>query len=42
MIKLSDISGKVCQIAVKNIGRDEPTFLIATTDKNLFAATPSG
>ena len=41
MIKLTDISAKVRQIAVKNIGRDEPTLLI-TNDldhpgKNLFA-----
>ena len=41
MIKLTDISGKVRQIAVKNIGRDEPTLII-TNDltapgKNLFA-----
>jgi Phage integrase, N-terminal SAM-like domain len=41
MIKLKDISGKVRQIAVKNIGRDEPTLLISndvtTPGKNLFA-----
>ena len=41
MIKLPGISGKVRQVAVKNIGRDEPTLLI-TNDitapgKNLFA-----
>ena len=41
MIKLSGISSRVRQIAVKNIGRDEPT-LIVTNDltspgKNLFA-----
>jgi transposase len=41
MIKLSGISTKVRQIAIKNIGRDEPTLLI-TNDltanrKNLFA-----
>ena len=41
MIKLTDISGKVRQIAVKNIGRDEPTLII-TNDltspaKSLFA-----
>src|SRR5262249_56096084 len=39
--KLSDISAKVRQIAVKNIGRDEPTLLITndliTAGKNLFA-----
>jgi hypothetical protein len=29
MIKLTGISGKVRQIAVKNIGRDEPTLLIS-------------
>jgi transposase len=41
MTKLSDISTKVRQIAVKNIGRDEPTLLITndltTPAKNLFA-----
>jgi hypothetical protein len=41
MIKLRDISGKVRQIAVKNIGRDEPTLIItndvATAGKSLFA-----
>ena len=41
MIKLTDISGKVRQIAVKNIGRDEPTLIITnditTPGKNLFA-----
>ena len=41
MIKLSAISSKVRQIAIKNIGRDEPTLLITndltTTSKNLFA-----
>ena len=41
MIKLTDISGKVHQIAIKNIGRDEPTLLITndltTAGKNLFA-----
>lgn len=41
MIKLTDITGKVRQIAVKNIGRDEPTLLISndltTAGKNLFA-----
>jgi transposase len=41
LIKLSDISGKVRQIAVKNIGRDEPTLIITndltTPGKNLFA-----
>ena len=41
MIKLKDISSKVRQIAVKNIGRDEPTLLITndvtTAGKNLFA-----
>ena len=41
MIKLSDISGKVRQIAVKNIGRDEPTLIITndltTPGKSLFA-----
>jgi transposase len=41
MIKLPGISGQVRQIAVKNIGRDEPTLII-TNDltapgKNLFA-----
>ncbi len=28
MIKLKDISPRVRQIAIKNIGRDEPTLLI--------------
>jgi hypothetical protein len=41
MIKLTDISSKVRQIAVKNIGRDEPTLIITndltTPGKNLFA-----
>ena len=41
MIKLSDVSSKVRQIAIKNIGRDEPTLLITndltTASKNLFA-----
>jgi hypothetical protein len=41
MIKLSEISAKVRQIAVKNIGRDKPTLLISndvtTPGKNLFA-----
>jgi transposase len=41
MVKLTDISAKVRQIAVKNIGRDEPTLIITndltTPGKNLFA-----
>jgi len=41
IIKLKDISSKVRQIAVKNIGRDQPTLLITndvtTAGKNLFA-----
>ena len=41
MIKLKDVSTKVRQIAVKNIGRDEPTLLItndlATPARDLFA-----
>ncbi len=41
MIKLTDISARVRQIAIKNIGRDEPTLLISndltTPGKNLFA-----
>ncbi len=41
MIKLKDVSAKVRQIAIKNIGRDEPTLLISndltTPGKNLFA-----
>ena len=41
MVKLTDISSKVRQIAVKNIGRDEPTLIITndltTPGKNLFA-----
>jgi transposase len=41
MIKLKDVSSKVRQIAVKNIGHDEPTLLIthdlATPARDLFA-----
>ncbi|MGI9004605.1 MAG: hypothetical protein ACR2FU_00100, partial [Streptosporangiaceae bacterium] len=41
MIKLKEISSKVRQIAIKNIGRDEPALLITndvtTAGKNLFA-----
>jgi len=41
MIKLKEVSSKVRQIAVKNIGRDEPTLLITndltTADRDLFA-----
>jgi transposase len=41
MIKLTGVSSKVRQIAVKNIGRDEPTLLIthdlATPARDLFA-----
>ena len=41
MIKLPGISGRIRQIAIKNIGRDEPTLLISndltTPGKNLFA-----
>ena len=41
MIKLTDVSAKVRQIAITNIGRDEPTLLITndltTPGKNLFA-----
>jgi len=41
MIKLKEVSAKVRQIAVKNIGRDEPTLLIthdlATPARDLFA-----
>jgi hypothetical protein len=41
MIKLSGVSSKVRQIAVKNIGRDEPTLLITcdltTPARDLFA-----
>ena len=41
MIKLAGISSQVRQIAIKNIGRDEPTLLItndvATPGKHLFA-----
>ena len=41
MVTLTDISGQVRQIAVKNIGRDEPTLIITndltTPGKNLFA-----
>jgi transposase len=41
MVRLHDIGAKVRQIAVKNIGRDEPTLIITndltTPGKNLFA-----
>ena len=41
MVKLTDISAKVRQIAVKNIGRDDPTLLIThdltTPARKLFA-----
>jgi hypothetical protein len=41
MVKLTDVSSKVRQIAVTNIGRDEPTLLIthdlATPARDLFA-----
>lgn len=41
MVKLKDVSSKVRQIAVANIGRDEPTLLIthdlATPARDLFA-----
>src|SRR5260221_9464183 len=41
MIKLTGISTQVRQIAIRNIGRDEPTLLITsdltTPGKNLFA-----
>jgi hypothetical protein len=41
MINLTGISSQVRQIAVKNIGRDEPALLITnditTPGKNLFA-----
>jgi transposase len=41
MIKLTGVSAKVRQIAIKNIGRDEPTLLIthdlATPARDLFA-----
>ena len=41
LVRLKDISGKVRQIAVTNIGRDEPTLIITndltTPGKNLFA-----
>jgi hypothetical protein len=41
MVKLADVSAKVRQIAVRNIGRDEPTLLIthdlATPARDLFA-----
>ena len=41
MVKIRDVSAKVRQIAVKDIGRDEPTLLItqdlATPAKDLFA-----
>jgi transposase len=41
MVKIRDVSAKVRQIAIKDIGRDEPTLLIthdlATPAKDLFA-----
>ncbi len=41
MVKLTGISGQVRQIAIKNIGRDEPTLIITndltTPGKDLFA-----
>jgi transposase len=41
MVKLTDVTAKVRQIAVKNIGRDEPTLLITsnltTPARDLFA-----
>src|SRR5260221_7072990 len=41
MIKLTGISTQVRQIAIRNIGRDEPTLIITsdltTPGKNLFA-----
>jgi transposase len=41
MIKLKDVDTKVRQIAIRNIGRDEPTLLVSndltTPAKNLFA-----
>src|SRR6266851_4887332 len=41
MVKLTDVSSKVPQVAVKNIGRDEPTLLVtpdlATPARDLFA-----
>jgi hypothetical protein len=41
MVKLTDVSSRVRQIAVKNIGRDEPTLLITndlvTPARDLFA-----
>ena len=46
MIKIRDVSAKVRQIAIKDIGRDEPTLLIthdlATPPKTCSPATPSG
>ena len=51
MVKLTDVSAKVREIAIKNIGRDEPTLLIthylATPAQDLFARyaerwTPTG
>ncbi|MGO8884302.1 MAG: hypothetical protein ACLPUO_14150 [Streptosporangiaceae bacterium] len=46
MITLPGISTHVRQIAIKNIGCDEPTMLITsditTAGKNLWPATPSG
>jgi hypothetical protein len=46
MVKLTGVSAKVRQIAVKNIGRDEPTLLIthdlATPARTCLPVTPSG
>jgi hypothetical protein len=46
MIKLPGISGQVRQIAIKNIGRDEPTLIITndltTPARTCSPATPSG
>ena len=46
MIKLKDVSSKVRQIAITNIGRDEPALLISnditTTARTCSPATPSG
>jgi len=46
MVKIKGVSAKVRQIAVKDIGRDEPTLLItqdlATPPKTSSPATPNG
>ena len=46
MVKLTDVSAKVREIAIKNIGRDEPTLLLthdlATPARDCSPATLNG